>query len=179
MTDKEILEGNKRIAEFMGWDTCEYVERITNIRHPNFNKTGTKINAFCLPDTHDIVCAIYTDRPGYRWDYEKEDDNGNTINRLIFDYDDLKFNSSWDWLMPVVERIENLEFGKWYVHIQGNTVSIEDGNDGIGLWDFHINNEDPCMSLHQSDKNLKPIEAVYIAVTEFIKWYNESKRAIS
>ena len=83
------------------------------------------------------------------------------------------YDSSWDWLMPVVEKIENLEFGKWYVHIQGNTVNIEDGNDGIGLWDFHINNEDPILSLSPSNKNLKPIEAVYIAVTEFIRWYNE------
>ena len=83
------------------------------------------------------------------------------------------YDSSWDWLMPVVEKIENLEFGKWYVHIQGNTVNIEDGNDDIGLWDFHINNDDPIMSIFPSNKNLKPIEAVYIAVTEFIRWYNE------
>lgn len=90
-----------------------------------------------------------------------------------------KYHESWNDLMPVVEKIENLEFGKWYVHIQGNTVNIEDGNEGIGLWDFHINNEDPTMSLFPSNKDLKPIEAVYIAIIEFIKWYNNERKAIS
>lgn len=92
---------------------------------------------------------------------------------------DLHYHSSWDWLMPVVEKIENLEFGKWYIHIQGNTVDIEDGNEGIGLWDFHINNEDPDFSLFPSNKKLKPVESVYIAVVEFIKWYNNERKAIS
>ena len=88
---------------------------------------------------------------------------------------ELRYNSSWDWLMPVVEKIEHVELGKWYVHIQGNTVNVEDGNEGAGLWDFHINNDDPIMSLFPIDKTLKPIEAVWISCVEFIKWYNQNK----
>ena len=133
MTETEILEGNKLIAEFMG-----------------ISKQDT------FAGKRYIYC-IYNNK------YSTQ----------------LHFNESWDWLMPVVEKIENLEFGKWYMHIQGNTVDIEDGNEGIGLWDFHINNEDPDFSLFPSNKKLKSVEAVYIAVVEFIKWYNNERKAIS
>lgn len=129
MSNKEILEGNRLIADFMG-----------------VKITGTKYGC-----NHQLVTCAYPN------------------------YSNLKYHSSWDWLMPVVERIENLESGKWYIHIQGNTIDIEDGNEGIGLWDFHINNDDPIMSAYPNDKNLKPIQALWLACVEFVNWYNNQK----
>ena len=153
MTQQEILDSNKLIAEFMLFEKA-FIQNCDGVPYD-----------YHLPDIFELIKEV---------EISIESENGwGLVEQDMCQITDLKFHSSWDWLMPVVEKIENLEFGKWYVHIQGNTVDIEDGNEGIGLWDFHINNEDPVMSLFPSHKNLKPIEAVYIAVTEFIKWYNE------
>ena len=62
---------------------------------------------------------------------------------------ELKFHSSWDWLMPVVERI---------VPPHGWTLS------GIKFQSVVIN------SLQTAN-----INKVYIEVVKFIQWYNEQK----
>ena len=72
---------------------------------------------------------------------------------------DLKYHLDWNWLMEVVEKIENLgykvDISKWEnsqycgIYLNGKKIS---GNE----------------------TNTK-IEAVYNACLEFIKWYNENK----
>ena len=72
-----------------------------------------------------------------------------------------KFHTSWDWLMPVVENIENL---------------------GYEL----IITESRCKINHNTDHSIEEainidiigskIEATYQAVVEFIKQYNESNK---
>tara|TARA_R110000787_G_scaffold81594_1_gene176835 strand:+ start:1679 stop:2098 length:420 start_codon:yes stop_codon:yes gene_type:complete len=112
-------------------------------------------------------------------------DNNMNMAQVVYDvqngncFDELLFDKSWDWLMPVVEKIENLSYGKWYVHIQGNSVSIEDGNDSP-IWDYHVNSHSPTLSLFSTslfseNKNNTPIASLYKAVVEFIKYYNKIK----
>jgi hypothetical protein len=112
-------------------------------------------------------------------------DNNENMSQVVYDvqngncFDELLFDKSWDWLMPVVEKIENLSYGKWYVHIQGNSVSIEDGNDSP-IWDYHVNSYNPTLSLFSTslfseNKNNTPIASLYKAVVEFIKYYNKIK----
>lgn len=67
-----------------------------------------------------------------------------------------KYHTSWDWLMPVVEKIWN---------IIGNRSS---------LFYFEVDEEftiygkeKPSMDSNKSN--------CYLAVVEFIKWYNENK----
>jgi hypothetical protein len=68
---------------------------------------------------------------------------------LIIHESDLQFHSSWDWLMPVVE--------KYYEVLDTIDVEHED--------EFRI-------KLHEQllDVNL---EGLYEVVVNFIKWYNE------
>lgn len=68
MTNREILEGNKLIAEFMG-----------------FEKNGN----------------IYTNKPR---SYPSSLFLYKGLNNKVME-DDLRFHSSWDWLMPVVRKI--------------------------------------------------------------------------
>jgi len=86
--------------------------------------------------------------------------------------DELPFNSSWDWLMPVLDRIEkkanfetkleffvgsylkNAKFVKLTIFSEANIVYEY---EGIGY----------------STK----IDAVYMAVVGFIKWYNQNKKS--
>ena len=71
---------------------------------------------------------------------------------------DLLYDSSWDWLMLVVGKIEGL--GYWFDRIRGD-VWLKDDNGTV-----IINNQ-----FHSGG-----IEAYYKVVVEFIKWYNLHKQ---
>lgn len=62
----------------------------------------------------------------------------------------LRYDSSWDWLMPVVEKINE---------------SCKDTGypDGLEICDWHV------IAVANN------IKLVYFSVVEFIKWYNENK----
>lgn len=73
--------------------------------------------------------------------------------------DEIKYHSSWDWLMPVVEKIESM----------GHKTIIGGGD----FWGNY------CNILHSNgslDKAMgqgeTKIEAVYKSIVEFILWYN-------
>lgn len=138
---KNVIENNKLIAEFMQWDNCTHQNKITNPKHPQFNKTQPIEHGFSLPRTHPIVENMYTDCPGYDWDYSKDEE------QLIFYYDDLKFHSSWDWLMPVVIKCFEVD---------------NNANDDLN---FKLND-----ALLETN-----IETLYNACISFIKWYNQNK----
>lgn len=96
-------EGNKLIAEFMGYDP-----------------TGREVY-----DTENAEFPFY--RKGT--------------------WDDVEYDTSWDWLMPVVEKINMNSMG----------ANIDYVRDVISL---------PICS---------DISKVYSAVIQFIQWYNENK----
>lgn len=74
----------------------------------------------------------------------------------------LKYHSSWDWLMEVVEQIENTE-------VESNYLMLESiGNMAKFIYD------DGCRFLKDNIGETK-IQAVYEACVEFIKWYNENR----
>jgi len=78
---------------------------------------------------------------------------------------ELKYDSSWDWLMPVVEKIEDTTCHEYYFYqitIWKNCCKISDGNNG-----YEINS-----TFHPESK----IKAVWSAVVEFIKWYNKQSK---
>ena len=70
-----------------------------------------------------------------------------------------KYNSDWNWLMEVVEKIEGLNYK---VIIQNNNCTIE----MIILDDIVIY------------ENSTKTEAVYNACIEFIKWYNQQNQQL-
>lgn len=82
---------------------------------------------------------------------------------LYFTTLELKFSYSWDWLMPVIDKIETLkdESGLFYeVCIAGKEAFIHCESDSI------------TKSYYKEFK----IESVYLAIIEFIKWYNEQSK---
>jgi hypothetical protein len=123
MTAQEVLNGNKLIAEFMGY---VYIG-------------GSGL--------------FYVDSNKQAWAIER-----------------VQFHSSWDWLMPVVEKIESMERKydtdskisfRWRVEIKRQTCYIQYCFTGKGK-ELLI------------DANTK-IEAVWVAVVEFIKWFKRWK----
>lgn len=93
-----------------------------------------------------------------------------TINHLEY------YKTSWNWLMPVVEKISTM-----LVH--GVTIKFSRYSDSeVSLYtaispDFDWNNKD-FQYIQHFGKDV--IELAYKTVVEFIKWYNQkSPRTIS
>jgi hypothetical protein len=94
---------------------------------------------------------------------------------------DLKFHSSWDWLVPVVEKIESLKVSvnintQWN---EFNQCSYTQTSMKLSAGKMSKDKTCICDSIdlyhrHSSTYTSK-IESVYESVVEFIKWYNENK----
>lgn len=120
MTQEEIKEGNKLIAEFMGGELLE----------------GRQDNVYWFNKGHHLL------------EYRK------AINRHAF-----KYHSSWDWLMPVVEKIESLGYG----------FTVDPW--GIEIIEYISGNENSIVKFDRTDDEPK-MEQYYYSVNKFIKWYN-------
>lgn len=95
--------------------------------------------------------------------YPSTDDTGETT----FDISEAEFHSSWSWLMPVVEKIESL----------GHSTSISSDMRQAVLDKYCCEilkkNTIGTNLLHKAGKTR--LEAVYLAVIDFIKFYNQQK----
>lgn len=86
--------------------------------------------------------------------------------------DQLLFHSDWNWLMDVIEKVENLSFKKgrhFYLHVTQSSVQIRvDRMEEstfylpLGKWGTYGN----------SDKRT----AIYKSCLEFINWYNQQNK---
>jgi len=75
----------------------------------------------------------------------------------------LQYNKSWIWLMPVVEKIESLDF----------VVQMHLGSCFIKRQEQFIAEQAKYISKYQGKSK---IEAVYKSIIEFIKWFNDNHR---
>jgi hypothetical protein len=145
-----IEQGNKLIAEFIG----------LKIR-------SVKCNGPFDPEEWDLEI----DAPDFLSDEDLE---------YIYEldgplesyYEKLKFDTSWEWLMPVVEKIQELGYD---VHIYG------EANKGLSAWSYCDIIKDGVFiweGVHEKSK----IKTTWQAVTEFIKWLNseqEQERSVA
>lgn len=147
MTKNEILEGNKLIAEFMGNEMIE-------ISIPFQYELGVP-----LPISGN-TCTIDNADEEVRLEIDEGNINGAEMMTEILNY-----NSSWDKLMPVVEKIEStnrkVEISECTCFIYPNET-LENYDE----YNYEITTIYPTK-----------IKAVYNAVVKFIKWYNQSKLA--
>lgn len=96
---------------------------------------------------------------------------GSTLGADWYSYDALKFDTSWDWLMPVVEKIESI--GATWVQINGRHCDI---------WNYFdvrevLRNGDSVEETRKfkvRGNGKTKIEATYSAVLQFITWYNNN-----
>ena len=86
-----------------------------------------------------------------------------------FTAENLQYHKDWNWLMEVVEKIENLKF------YPKNSTCIGFDSFGIEI------NKNRCDITRYGDfthlllqgQGKKRIESVYNACVDFIKWYNQ------
>lgn len=84
----------------------------------------------------------------------------------MYPYGDLRYHTSWDALMPVVEKIEGLgsnDEERYNVLIELDIAEITVYVDG------EITKQFECMGATK-------IDAVYQAVIQFIEWYNQQQK---
>lgn len=93
MKEQEIIEGNKLIAEFM-----EYQILHKRFQYQSWNSSN---ESYFSTDTGDIVC----DKHGHEVNLYPDGDP-------LMELSELPFNSSWDWLMPVITKC--IEKNIWY-----------------------------------------------------------------
>lgn len=79
----------------------------------------------------------------------------------------VKYDTSWDWLMPVVEKITNI-----YCKDIENNWTHEEGRKFNSVLDIKLS----VASTPDSDYENEGIDFVHYKVVEFIKWYNEQKK---
>jgi len=128
MTQEQIIEGNKLIAEFMGCATRTI-----------YAADGSQFEGWGFNDTH--ITQRWQDLP---WCWEQF----------------TPYHRSWDWLMPVVEKIEALR--------------LKDINQ---VW-VSINACECCIWTKFGKFRIKRTraskkEATFLAVIDFITWHNE------
>lgn len=83
---------------------------------------------------------------------------------------DFEYHENWDWLMPVIEKIESIydDFhGYFGVYISSNSCTIQ----GTKL---NTTIENPHYAYYNSECRETKIESTYHAVVLFIKWYNQN-----
>ena len=144
----ETIENNKLIAEFMGYKQSEngYYNIESNL--PQFN--GCDNAEWCC--TEDIHLdwskpeskQIYVNTGGFYW---------------VIGAENLRYHSSWDWLMLVVEKIESKGYEVLIGRISCKVNKI-------------LYRDNPISSMVCGDIS-KKIQITYLAIVEFIKWYNK------
>jgi hypothetical protein len=82
----------------------------------------------------------------------------------------MQYSTSWDWIMPVVGKIEKMEFE---VDVQSQMQTVDD--DMYTIWHQDCTISDGVKTYAHAYSRQK-LTAVYMAVVEFIKWYNSQKQ---
>jgi hypothetical protein len=118
---------------------------------------------------------LMADFMGWKIDYE----NPNIDTTM-------KHHESWDWLMPVVEKIEDLDLSEWMYKWEDLEDGIQYNFEGISVeiernrcWIYVNLALDPMFTINEKTFNKtynSKIEATYAAVVEFVEWYNERKK---
>lgn len=131
---------NELIAEFMGYQYFPYKDEEKGWLHgwikPEVNR---KMGGIAYKVQHDLL--------------------------LCRRKDDLKYHVNWDWLMPVVEKIESTQ----------RSTLLYGGIANLKPYFFRIAGSfSGDFETEASGKTR--IEAVYKAVLKFILWYNSQKQ---
>jgi hypothetical protein len=85
------------------------------------------------------------------------------VDTYLEDNKELQYHTSWDWLMPVVERIESFIFD------ENNSYNVTIGSTNYCI--IQDSNGDRIEII--KDNGETKLETVYKAVVEFIKQYIE------
>jgi hypothetical protein len=82
---------------------------------------------------------------------------------------ELNYDTDWNRLMLVVDKIESVKIDKLYFNIQIN-------KDKVSLFYTHISDPTKQIEMFFEWGQENKIANTYKIVVEFVKWYNEQKK---
>ena len=99
----------------------------------------------------------------------------NTLNKYFdlkdkgyFYYEnEIRYHASWDWIMPVLEKIEQIGC---IIEISYSLVCM------CRICVIGKKHEKAFNIINDNNGGLEPIIAIYKSVVEFIKWYNQNTK---
>ncbi|MFT6125735.1 MAG: hypothetical protein ACJAVA_000176 [Flavobacteriaceae bacterium] len=142
------MEKKELIGRFMGYKLEEKDYQYKNFHSSNESSWEWDKGIIITLDGHEV---------------------SDSDNEAIFSFEDLEFDSDWNLLMSVVEKIESIKdnhHGYFGVYINSNSCTIQ----GTDLR-TDVKQEPPIYysNFVLSDK----MQSTYQAVVEFIKWLNK------
>jgi hypothetical protein len=147
-TKETIRDGNKVIAEFMGYKYYGH-------NHPDLLAYKKRFESGWWEVPLEKIASLPSVKM-YRNKY------------ICRNHNELPFFSDYEWLIKVVERVEAIydDFhGYFGVHISSNSCTIQ----GTKL---RTNPENPHYAYFNSNTLLDKRESTWYTVLQFIKWYN-------
>ena len=143
---------NELIAEFMGYEYFPYRDDekgwLHGWMHPNVNRKFGEHARKIAQSRGTFLCR---------------------------NHGQLRYSTSWDWLMPVVEKIEEMNYvvqiSAWPDRKYSRGKLMESWVERrCKIEDEHSDGDEPPYGFGYSTDS--KIESVYKAIVEFIKWYN-------
>jgi hypothetical protein len=176
---EEVIEGNILIARFMGY---EYFERGVMIENDNGRYEECDVFAkvpILLEETpgggwkefKEVPNPDFGNQDNPTWNNERQFLSWATLNKYI---SDPQYHTSWDWLMPVVEKIENESWGKFI--ISSELEETENATVFTRHHDAVIEFEpDEGFKMIEATSTASKIEAVWQACVQFINYLNSNE----
>ena len=105
-------------------------------------------------------------------------DNEMLLEQIVYEqqngncFDELLFNKDWNWLMEVVEKIENIKIKDYSI-----STDITDDKTFISVWHYGDGSKWSILisNYNEEYKDFNKIQRTYKAVIEFINFYNKQK----
>jgi hypothetical protein len=160
MEHNEIIEGNKLIAQFMGY--TYFPHNMEGVKVPGWKTTIDTDYLSKLNRAKDMFDGGLTIHQPDGKIIEVPKKHGEIIKRRYLgrSHNDLKYYSDWNWMMEVLNKIESLGYN---INILRETCSIYDNG-------FRFGNNGWCKTFNGVTKS----EACWKATIEFIKMYNKN-----
>ena len=105
-------------------------------------------------------------------------DNEMLLEQIVYEqqngncFDELLFNKDWNWLMAVVEKIENIKIKDYSI-----STDITDDKTFINVWHYGDGGKWSILisNLNEEYKDFNKMQRTYKAVVKFINFYNKQK----
>lgn len=96
-------------------------------------------------------------------------DNVIVIDNVVIKENELQYHRDWNWLMPVVDKIESFQDGEDGDSMRGHLYNFRIEQHFVYILDGE--SMDVIIEMNGDSK----LDATYNAVVEFIKEYNKNK----